>query len=125
MASTRVTPFVSACARRSVDVSTRMLAPGSSGRSIRIEGRVRRSWGSLDVQTAQAQPIIGTPCEVPVPRRVTLRFNNALSGARYLDEPHAQFVQHLLEHLALLGSQIAAGLLIEQRQYLDHLRGAI
>src|SRR6266536_921809 len=40
--------------------------------SIRIEGRVRRSRGSVDRQTAQSQPMAGTPCEVPLPRTVTL-----------------------------------------------------
>ena len=39
--------------------------------SIRIDGRVRRSRGSVERQTAQSQPIAGTPCEVPVPRTVT------------------------------------------------------
>jgi hypothetical protein len=29
------------------------------------------SFGSSEVQTAQSQPIIGTPCDVPVPRKVT------------------------------------------------------
>ena len=41
-----------------------------------------------------------------------------------LDEAHAQLVEHLLEHLALLGGQVAARLLLEQREDLDHLRGA-
>ena len=49
--------------------------------SIRIDGRVRRSRGSVDRQTAQSQPIIGTPCDVPVPRTVTLRLNDPLSAA--------------------------------------------
>ena len=49
--------------------------------SIRIEGRVRWSRGSVERQTSHRQPIIGTPCEVPVPRNVTLRLNNALSAS--------------------------------------------
>jgi homoaconitase/3-isopropylmalate dehydratase large subunit len=32
--------------------------------------RRRLFFGSVDVQTAQLQPIIGTPCEAPVPRNV-------------------------------------------------------
>jgi hypothetical protein len=36
-----------------------------------MDGRSRRSRGSPDRQTAQAHPIIGTPAEVPVPRKVT------------------------------------------------------
>jgi hypothetical protein len=34
------------------------------------EGRVRLSWGSVLEQTGQWQPIMGTPAEVPVPRKV-------------------------------------------------------
>jgi hypothetical protein len=30
--------------------------------------------GSADVQTAQEQPIIGTPCDVPLPRTITSMF---------------------------------------------------
>ena len=37
------------------------------------EVRSRRSRGSEDVQVAQSQPIIGTPCEVPVPRNVMFK----------------------------------------------------
>jgi hypothetical protein len=35
---------------------------------------VRRSRGSADRHTAQAQPIIGTPCDVPLPNTVTRAF---------------------------------------------------
>ena len=35
------------------------------------EGRSRRSCGSAEVHTAQAQPSVGTPIEVPVPRNVS------------------------------------------------------
>jgi len=40
------------------------------GPVMRIEGRVRLSRGSSEAQTAQRQPMIGTPCDVPVPRKV-------------------------------------------------------
>ena len=43
-------------------------APGRC--SISTDGRVRQSRGSVDRHTSQSQPIIGTPCEVPVPRKV-------------------------------------------------------
>lgn len=36
-----------------------------------MDGRARVSRGSVDVHTAHAQPIIGTPIDVPVPRNVT------------------------------------------------------
>src|SRR5712691_1673851 len=133
MASTRVTRLASACARRSGDVSTRILrtarataelaavrtswpagtggACGPAGGAaiwIRIDGRVRRSRGSRERQTSQSQPIIGTPCEVPVPSSVTLRLNNALPGGRRLDKSQAELVQDLLEHLPLFRRQVAA-----------------
>ena len=47
-----------------------------------------------------------------------------LPPPRGLDEPQPQLVEHLLEHLALFGGEVAARLLIEQREDLDHLRGA-
>src|SRR5216683_2485006 len=136
MASTRVTRLASACARRSGEVSTRILRtarataepaavrtswPASTGAAcapagaaiwIRIDGRVRRSRGSRERQTSQSQPIIGTPCDVPVPSSVTLRLNNALPGCRRLDKSQAELVQYLLEHLSLLRRQVAARLLI-------------
>ena len=40
--------------------------------SRRIDGLVRRSRGSLERQVLQSQPIIGTPCDVPVPSTSTL-----------------------------------------------------
>ena len=39
-----------------------------------IDGRVRRSCGSADVQTAQSQPIVGTPIDVPLPSTVSVAF---------------------------------------------------
>src|SRR2546430_974093 len=108
MASTRRTLFASAWARRSVDVSTstfftaRAIAEARSvAISMRIDGRVRRSRGSVDRQTAQSHAIIGTPCDVPVPSSVTLRLNDASAAGFRLDEPHAELVENLLEHLAL------------------------
>ena len=91
--------MASAYIQRSVDVSTRIDEPFTS---MAIEGRVRRSRGSEDRQTAQSQPIAGTPVDVPLPRTVTLRLNNPLSTAGGLDEPEAQLIEHLFEHLALL-----------------------
>jgi hypothetical protein len=44
---------------------------------MRTEGRVRRLRGSpvgdvAEVQTAQVQPRVGTPIEVPLPRKVSV-----------------------------------------------------
>ena len=38
------------------------------------EGRVRRSCGSEEWQTAQSQPMVGTPIDVPLPSTVSLAF---------------------------------------------------
>ena len=46
------------------------LTPPSCQRSSR-DGRSRRSCGSAEVHTAQSQPSVGTPIEVPVPRNVS------------------------------------------------------
>ena len=45
-----------------------------------------------------------------------LRLNDPLAAAGGLDEPHAQLVQDLFEHLTLFGRQVAARLLLEQRR---------
>ena len=39
-----------------------------------IEGRVRRSRGSVEWQTAQSHPSVGTPIEVPLPNTVNVAF---------------------------------------------------
>src|SRR5215467_2788081 len=110
MASTRRTSQASAWLRRSVDVSTRIdrtdrtnSDPVPSSTSMRIEGRVRRSRGSVDVHTAQSQPIEGTPLDVPLPRTVTRmgsnprqnpgsRRDDPLLAGRALHESHAKLV---------------------------------
>ncbi len=52
--------------------SASTLMDGSSNR-IRTDARSRRSRGSSERQTGQSQPIMGTPAEVPVPRKVRER----------------------------------------------------
>src|SRR6185295_11112562 len=47
-----------------------------------MDVRVRRLFGSVDVQTAQSQPIIGTPCDVPVPRKMTSILPSRKHGRR-------------------------------------------
>lgn len=37
-----------------------------------MEGRVRRFRGLVEVHTEHSHPIIGTPCEVPLPNMMTL-----------------------------------------------------
>src|SRR5580692_2618824 len=92
---------------------------------IRIDGRIRRSRGSREWQTSQSQPMAGTPWDVPVPRRVTLRLNNPLPAALRLHEAQPQLVEHLLQHLALLRREVAACLHVQQREDFNHLRGAV
>jgi hypothetical protein len=46
--------------------------------SIMMEARVRLSLGSLDVQTGQLHPTMGTPVEVPLPRMVIFMRLNSL-----------------------------------------------
>src|SRR5205809_4385901 len=92
---------------------------------MKMEGRVRRSRGSVDRHTSQSHPIIGTPCEVPLPSSVILRFNDPFAAARRLDEAQAELVENLFQNLALFSGQIAPRFLIEQREDLDHLRGAL
>src|SRR6478736_10442582 len=121
--------------RRSVEVSTRIdctarakagcPSPASGWSSSRIDGRVRRSLGSADRQTAQSHPIDGTPCDVPLRITVTLRVNNPLSAAGRFDEAQAELVEHRLEHLPFFRGEVALGLLLEQAEDLDHLRGAV
>ena len=54
-------------------ISCEGLGTQASRRSIRIDGRLRASRGSVEQQVRQSQPIMGTPCEVPVPSMVTLK----------------------------------------------------
>src|SRR5215218_5176677 len=105
-----------------------------SGTSRWIEGRSRLSRGSVERQTSQVHPIIGTPADVPVPRNVT-RPCRTLTGsgdddarglrsrsllARF-DVTEAQFVEDLFEQLPLFRCQVAARLLFEEGENVDHL----
>lgn len=51
-----------------------------------MDERNRLSFGSDDWQTLQLQAIIGTPCDVPVPKNVicTLNFNIKINLLPYL-----------------------------------------
>src|SRR5438093_12994160 len=58
-----------ACWRKSGVVSITTTRPSNSSMT---EGRVRLSWGSEDLHTRQSQARVGTPVDVPVPRKVSL-----------------------------------------------------
>src|SRR6266404_2684377 len=60
-------PARSACVRKSGVVSIKTFWPF---RESRMDVRIRLSRGSLEVQTAQWQPMVGTPMEVPEPSTV-------------------------------------------------------
>src|SRR3569833_152823 len=60
-----------ACSRKSGVVSTRTTWPSYSSM---IEGHDRLSCGSVEWHTAQSQPIVGTPIDVPLPSTVSLAF---------------------------------------------------
>src|ERR1700682_2336960 len=55
------------------------LPPGSFKKTL---GRVRWFLGSADVQTAQSQPMTGTPFEVPLPRNTSRREAVAVSSTK-------------------------------------------
>src|SRR5271168_1800568 len=62
-------PLASACSRKSGPVSIMTWwALEGLGQTTAADGRKRRSRGSLEVQTRQSQPSVGTPIEVPLPR---------------------------------------------------------
>src|ERR1700691_1415664 len=116
--------------------------------SIITEGRVRRSRGSAERHTAQSQPSVGTPMEVPLPSTVNVAFtcqprrsracrfssaagsggNSGLGRARqrisHFHVSHADFVKAILKEVLFGGTQIAFGLLRQQRQRIDRLTRA-
>src|SRR5688572_14264773 len=109
-------PYASACERRSGPASMRIAPPASVWMT--TEGRVRRSRGSSDRHVPHSQPIIGTPCEVPVPRKVIckrLRFDDAAFALLCLDEAHAQFVQQILDELRFRLAEVALRFLLHER----------
>src|SRR5215204_3109498 len=109
MASTRLTRYANACARRSGPASISTQVPASP--RIRSEGRNRVSRGSSERQVRQSHPIIGTPCDVPVPRNVICKLIYL-----WLDDPplallrlhvaHAQFVQQIIDELRFVDGQV-------------------
>src|ERR1017187_6951686 len=72
-------------------MTTTRSRPSEPGQRKSTDGRSRRSCGSVEVQTAQVQPSVGTPMEVPVPRnvrtpsiRILKRFSNLGGVSRFL-----------------------------------------
>ena len=80
------------------------------------------SRGSGERHVRQSHAIIGTPCDVPVPRKVTftLWLDDAWLLLR-LDETQPQIVDEVVEQLGFGWIEIAACLVLQQRQEIDHL----
>src|SRR5690348_16907734 len=113
MASTRRTSKVSDCMRTSGPASTSNACPSSV--STYTDARHRLSCGSVDRHVPQSQPIIGTPCDVPVPRNVMrkgvrLWLDDALVALLGLHEADAQFIEQVVDQSRFGFDQIAFGL---------------
>ena len=86
-----------------------------------------------DRQVSHSQPIMGTPCDVPVPRNVirtptaaapaTSGLDDAPLALLGLDEAHAQLVQQIVDELGFGLGEIPARLLLQHRDDFDHLPG--
>src|ERR1700692_3178139 len=106
-----------------------------------MEGRVRGSWGSLEWQTAQSHPSVGTPMDVPLPRTVKVAFiaslSSSLSSAAgsgggswlrrprervgYLDIGHSQLVETILQEVLFGRREIALRLFRDEAQGVNGL----
>src|SRR4029453_2161123 len=92
--------------------------PGTEKQEVTRVGRVARVGlvdrvGQGDVEAGASAPPVGLGNDDP--RRAVLDVH----------EPHAQFVQTLLEQLTLFGAQVAARLLLEDAEDVDHLARAL
>src|SRR6478736_402674 len=72
------------CSRNSGAASTWMCRPSIS---TWMQARVRLLRGSGEVHTAQSHAIIGTPCDVPVPRKITSMGLDGIPSAGSWQEP--------------------------------------
>src|SRR5271169_4678661 len=117
--------------------------------SIITEGRVRRSCGSLEWQTTQSQPRVGTPMDVPLPSTVSVALMSESSCFDVCADPssstgssgssglgrtrqsvrdlyigHAYFVKAVLQKVLFGRSQVALGFVRQQGQSIDGLARA-
>src|SRR5208283_62481 len=112
-----------------------------------MDGRKRLSWGSPEWQTAQWQPIVGTPTLVPDPSTVMLSesaamlfgrllrffFNLFFNRRRFrrcrfflgllhrLNIAEAQFGQRILYQTLFFHAEIALGLFLDHREHIDDM----
>src|SRR5258708_18407842 len=107
--------------------------------SIITEGRVRRSCGSLEWQTAQSQPSVGTPMDVPLPSTVRVAFTrepfcSSSAGTRggsglrrtrqrirHFHLSHAHLVKTVLQKGLFRGRQVALGFFRQKRERVNGL----
>src|SRR5579864_7965457 len=113
--------------------------------SIMMEGRLRRSRGSVERQTAQSHPSVGTPMDVPLPSTVKVAFMFLVSssllssaagsgGGAWLRRPrervgdfdvgHAQFVKTILQEVLFCVCEIAFGFFGDETERVDGLARA-
>src|SRR3954471_22749630 len=127
IASTRRMPNASDCARTSGPASTSTPCPSSV--STYTDARHRLSRGSAERHVSQSQPIIGTPCDVPVPRNVmrkgVLWLDDALLALLRLHVADPQFVEQIVDETRFGFDQVAFGLLLQHGDELDHLRRSL
>src|SRR5579864_3852045 len=90
--------------------------------SIMMEGRVRRSCESLEWQTSQSHPSVGTPIDVPLPSTVRVAFillslpaagsrcrsrlRRPRQRVRHFNISHAQFVEAVLQEILFMWREI-------------------
>src|SRR5581483_517110 len=107
-----------------------------------MDGRVRWSIGSVEWQTAQGHPSVGTPIDVPLPKTVSVAFISSffdervrdrtrrrglyLSGQRVrdLNVRHLHFVQRIRQQRVFLGREITLGLVTQKKERVDTLTRA-
>src|SRR5579863_8087724 len=104
-----------------------------------MEGRVLRLRGSVEVQTAQLHPSVGTPMDVPLPRKTISAFMRGrrllllgIAGllclrrdrVRDLEEHHAEFEEHILQRRFFAGGEVAFRLVLQESEHVDALASA-
>src|SRR4029077_4218291 len=107
--------------------------------SIITEGRVRRSCGSVELQTRQSQPKVGTPIDVPLPSTVSVAFMRGPScsssagssgysrlrwtrqGVGHFHVRHTYFVKAVLQENLFRRCQVAFRLLHQKGKGIDGL----
>ena len=96
-ASKRFTSSRSICWRKSGPVSITNTFPPSS---IKMDERRRLSFSSVERHTSQSHAIIGTPCDVPVPRNVIFKLESIDCDVRNYELFTGLWAQNKSNHFA-------------------------